>query len=296
MTKLSLFFTCAMLVAFVSCDDKNTPPYFKPDAKYISNGIVKLGVDMSAGGSIFYFSEVAKERNLLNHNDKGRFIQQSYYGEPDGSIWSGMDWCWNPIQGGGTHGEPATVLASDIGSDQLYVKTLPKQWSTGADVPEALMEEWITLEGNVAKIHFRMSYTGTIEHPKAQQELPAIFVDADLPNLYYYVGDAPWTNAPLSTHIPGWPNEYMERDEDWSAYVDNKGWGIGVYTPNTTHITCYRFTGGNTTGPSGSQCSYFAPLQFWQVTPGLVFEYDVYVTIGTLDEIRARFYDIRAGL
>lgn len=68
--------------------------------EYLSNGIIKIGLDMTAGGSIFYFAD-STGRNLLNHYDKGRFIQQSYYGKKDGSVWANKQWCWNPIQGGG---------------------------------------------------------------------------------------------------------------------------------------------------------------------------------------------------
>ena len=53
--------------------------------KFLSNGEVKIGVDLSSGGSVFWFSELPADRNLLNHHDRGRFIQQSYYGKPDGS-------------------------------------------------------------------------------------------------------------------------------------------------------------------------------------------------------------------
>lgn len=280
---------------FASCEKKYDATDY---GVYISNGMVKLGVDMSAGGSIFYFSEMSQERNLLNHNDKGRFIQQSYYGEADGSMWAGTPWCWNPIQGGGYRGQAATVLESQIEQDRLYVKSLPKHWATGTDVDEAIMEEWITLDGSIAHIRFRMTYSGASAHPERHQELPAVFIDAALPNLVYYKGTAPWTNDALIYHVPGWPNEYDERSEEWSAYVDNQGWGIGVYTPETFDMTMYRAGDGNpkNNGPGGSNCSYFAPIRTFSVNPGLVFEYDVYVTIGHIADIRARFYDIRAGL
>ena len=39
--------------------------------------------------------------------DEGRFVQQSYYGEADGSKRDGKDWVWNPIQGGGWRGQEA---------------------------------------------------------------------------------------------------------------------------------------------------------------------------------------------
>ena len=295
MKKLLLFFACAAL-ALVACD-KSGQPTFTPSPKYISNGIVKLGVDMSAGGSIFYFSEVAKERNLLNHNDKGRFIQQSYYGIEDGSMWADVPWNWNPIQGGGYRGKAATVLEQNIQSDQLYIKSLPVHWATGEDVTDAYMEETITLDGNVARLHLSFTYNGTVEHPSRHQELPAIFADADLKHMYYYEGDAPWTNADLTSRIPGWPNEYLERHEEWAAYVDDTGWGIGVYTPGTVSCTAYRSAlEGAAAGPAGPQCSYFAPIREFRVMPGMTFSYDVYVTIGTLEQIRERFYAIHAAL
>ena len=37
----------------------------------------------------------------------------------------------------------------------------------------------------------------------------------------------------------------------------------------------------------------FAPLRTFAITKGLVFEYDVYLKIGTVDEIRSRFAQIR---
>ncbi len=61
---------------------------------------MKIGVDLSSGGSIFWFSELPGDRNLLNHADRGRFIQQSYYGKADGSMWAKKPWHWNPVQGG----------------------------------------------------------------------------------------------------------------------------------------------------------------------------------------------------
>ena len=260
---------------------------------FVTNGVIKLGVDMNAGGSVYCFSEVYPERNLLNHADKGRFIQQSYYGAADGSVWDGTPWTWNPVQGGGYMGQAAKVLESDFNSETLYIKSLPKHWATGQDITEVVMEEWITLKGKFAQIHYRMAYSGSVSHPASHQELPAVFVDAALQNLVYYKGNAPWTNGAPAYHVPGWPNEYDKRTEHWSAYVNDAGWGIGVYTPGTADMTMYRYGDGTLAGPTGSHCSYFSPVRTMSITPGLVFEYDVYLTIGTVNEIRSVFYDIR---
>ena len=91
-----------------------------------------------------------------------------------------------------------------------------------------------------------------------------------LKNLVYYKGDSPWTNAALTTVVPGWPNEKHTRDEHWAAYVDDSQWGIGVYSPGSPLSTNYRFNGGSS-GPTGGSCSYFAPLRTFAITKGLVF-------------------------
>ena len=40
-------------------------------------------------------------------------------------------------------------------------------------------------------------------------------------------------------------------------------------------------------------CSYFAPIRTFAVTEGLAYTYDVYMMIGTVEELRAAFYAIR---
>ena len=146
----------------------------------------------------------------------------------------------------------------------------------------------------MAHIHYIFRNTGenAKDHPATNQELPAVFVDANLPYLTYYGGKSPWTDDSLTIVIPGWPNETHTRTEEWAAYTDSTQWGIGVYTPGTTVSTAYRFAGDGTTGPQGSACSYFAPVRTFAVTKGLVFEYDVFLYIGTVSEIRKAFKQV----
>ena len=91
------------------------------NTRFVDNGRVKIGVDLDSGGSIFWFSELPGDRNLLNHHDRGRFIQQSYYGRPDGSKWVEKPWRWNPVQGGDYKGKPARVLETREVEHGLYV-------------------------------------------------------------------------------------------------------------------------------------------------------------------------------
>jgi len=266
---------------------------FAADWLYLDNGQVRLGVDRTAGAGIGYFGESATGRNLLNHYDKGRFIQQSYYGVKDGSDWNGKPWRWNPVQGGGWRGEPARTLAFTNTPTTLYAKTRPKHWATGVDLPDVVMEEWLALTNRVAHLRFRMTYSGAPNHPPTHQELPAVFADFALTNLVYYQGTAPWTGGTLARRVPGWPNEYAKQlTENWAAFVDDRDWGLGVFFPGTPEMTCYRAPGKP--GPAGSGCSYLAPIRTLAITNGFKLEYDVFLAIGTVSELRDKFRDLKA--
>src|ERR1035437_7833481 len=51
-------------------------------SSYLDNGVVKVGVDLSKGGSITYLSLSGTSDNIINNADLGRQIQQSYYSGP----------------------------------------------------------------------------------------------------------------------------------------------------------------------------------------------------------------------
>ena len=266
--------------------------------QFIDNGIVRLGVDMERGGSVFSFALSENHTNLLNHYDEGRFVQQSYYGEPDGSRWNGQNWSWNPIQGGGCNGTKAQVKSAEINESSLRIVSTPVHWAYSYLMPELEMEEIITLEGNIGHIHYIFRNTGAkaTNHPSSSHEMPAIFVDAAYQHLKFYKGSKPWEGEELQDTIPGWPNEYQARSEEWAAYVNSKDYGIGVYTPGSPNMTTYRFGSGNATGPKGGDCSYFAPLRRFAIMKGMTVEYDVYLTIGDIKDIRSRFYEIHEEL
>jgi hypothetical protein len=259
------------------------------DWAWLDNGQVRLGVVKSSGAGIGWFSMSGSSRNLLNHFDRGRLIQQSYYGNPDGSTWNGRPWRWNPVQGGDWKGNPARLLELSSGTNQLYAKSIARNWGGCAEIPEVTFDEWISLAGKIARARFRMSYRGSIVHQETDHEIPAFFAEPDLKTLVLYSGDQPWTSAPASRSVPGWPNESRRMTEGWAAYVDRDDFGIGAFVPVANRLTCYHFGGDDS---SKGACSYFAPLTKFGITPDKVFEYDVYLTAGKTDEIRAAFRGI----
>jgi hypothetical protein len=258
---------------------------------YLDNGQIRLGVRTDSGACVDYLATSETAPNVINSFDRGRFVQQSYYGGADGAYWAGMPWSWNPVQGGSANGSPSTLLAFTYTQTNIYAKTMPRRWDTGGNAPAVTMEEWIELPGNYAHIHYRMTYTGA-DQPANDQELPAVFVDANLSTLMYYSGTAPWTNGKLERMAPPGRNAYTTINENWAAYVGPNNSGMGVYVPGTERMTFYRVPGRNA-GPSGDGCSYLAPLRRMAITHDFVFDYDVYLTLGTTDEIRAVFNGIR---
>jgi len=288
-----------MLLSFLTLPLLSSPAKALDDKKkaardweYLDNGVVRIGVDKSRGACIGYFAESGTRRNLLNNYDEGRFIQQSYYGRPDGSKWNGKPWVYNPVQGGYSKGKSSRLLkfSRDKKKKSISARIEPLSWASGIACPEAIMGVTISLEGPLARVRFRMDYTGEDQSLIRDQEMPAVFVDARLPNLVYS------ESGKLKRRVPGWPNERGKASENWVAYLDDKDWGIGVYTPGTELFTCYRFKGNGKTGPAGSACSYVAPLRRFSLQKGLAVDYEVFLTIGSLAEIRERFASLKSTL
>ena len=255
---------------------------------FLDNGLVRLGVNMDAGGSIGWFSHSHSSANLLNAFDHGRYVQQSYYGDKDGSEWNGKPWRFNPVQGGSWKGVPATVLEKKETKDSLYVKTKPRQWASGAEVGDMIFEQWLTLEGGLARLKYRMTFTGTAEHKRTHQELPAVFVAPRCDTLVFCEKGSPaWTGAPLVRRQPGPPDAkdaIVKFSEPWAAWVDANGQGLGVYFPHTDFATTYRVS-----DTGAGNCSYIAPLQTFALKPDLVFDYEAVLAIGAVEQIRSVF-------
>jgi hypothetical protein len=264
------------------------PPSSQEDWHYLENSDLRIGFLRSHGGAIAYLSAADSTTNLLNHFDHGRLIQQSYYGDADGSRWVNEPWRYNPVQGGDYHGIAAKLLEFKATQTSAYAKTTPRHWANGELLNECTMEQWVEIEGSVVKIKFKFQYAGGKSHQPRHQETPAMFVAPELSTLVTYDQDQPWTNGPLSQRTPGWPNESVLMSENWVAYLGSDGRGVGIFVPGVTEATAYRFLGG-----SGSDCSYVAPLKTFALTSGLEYSYTAYLTLGDIETIRKRFGERR---
>ncbi len=264
----------------------------KQDWTYLDNGTLRIGADKSRGAAIGYLALTKTKRNLLNHHDEGRFIQQSYYGQSDGSMWGKNPWRYNPVQGGSYKGENAKTLEFRKTTKKLYAKVEPLHWASANPCPGAIMQEWISLVGPVAKIRMRMDYTGESQTNTPHQEMPAMFVDFALPFLIFEKDNKLVRHKPVNLGKNLKP-ERITYDTNWLAFVDDKDFGIGIYTPGTNKAVTYRHRGNGSTGPNGSSCSYVAPVRNIKLEKDTAIDYDFYLTIGTLKEIRKRFENLK---
>lgn len=281
----------------------------QPSELSADNGIIKVKFDLTRGGAISYISLSGSERNLVNVYDEGRYIQQSYYAGKDvdrksegqSSKWS--PWCWNPIQVGDEFKNRAKILDYKQNGDTLYVKCIPMQWDMNNKPAEAEMEQQTVLFGNVLKVHCKLTCyrTDTIygEGNLVSQELPAVYPISALSNLYSYLGNEPFTNDTLSKPVVKFLQDsfwgrYNGITEHWMAFVDSTSWGMGVYNSR-----CNDFLAGMSGKPGGEtkdgSTSYIAPVRNEVLNKNSVYEYDYYVIIGTVDEIREKVYQLHRG-
>lgn len=298
-----IVFLCLHIFLFGQCkNDDQALVYVESNRPVIDNGILTLKLDLTRGGAISYLSLSGKDRSLVNVFDEGRYIQQSYYAgksinrQEEGQSPNWSPWSWNPIQVGDAFGNRAEILDFQKSDNEMYVKCIPMQWDMNNHPAEAEMEQWTTLDGNVLKVRNKLSChrTDTIygEGIVNDQELPAVYPISALDNLYSYFGEAPFTGAPLTNltveHLEdGFWGRYDDDKvtENWMAFVDKNKWGMAVYSPS-----CTNFLAGMAGQPGGestdSSTSYIAPVTKAILNKNSVYEYEYFIIVGSLSEIR----------
>jgi hypothetical protein len=278
-----------------------------PYTSSLDNGIVKVGIDADIGGAISYLSPSGSSTNLINTHDRGREVQQSYYAGLDldrlaeGQHPSWSPFAWNPIGAGDAYGNKATVIDSTITSEALYVKTQPLLWDMRAERCECFFETWITLEGNRVRVHNKLTTSRTDNRwtvvPR-DQELPATYPIAAFPRVVSYTGSDPFTDDATSD-IPAPPEgEYWVAEwnttESWGACVNASNFGIGVYTPGRIRLHGGLYGSPDGTSTSSDTC-YLGPREKVPLDKTSTFEYDYWLILGTVDQIRQEVYALHTA-
>ncbi len=300
----------------------NPPVTDTPDVKDVTdkNSVAINGdelivsQDLTRGGAICYISKKGAATNIVNIADEGRYIQQSYYAgnnldrrdEGQGPSWS--PWPWNPIQVGDYKRNRAKILKATIEGNTTYVKCTPMLWDMDNKPAEATMEQWTTLEGNTIHVKNRLTCYRTDdiygEGILRDQEVPAVYIISSLKKLYAYTGDNPFTGDNYQqlevVQLTDNPNggggvwgRYHDVPEQWMAFVNDSNWGLAVYSPSATEFAAGRSdsqTNGTSTSPS---TSYIAPIRKETLMKNSVVEYEYYLIVDNIDNIRKRIYEIK---
>ncbi len=270
-----------------------------PDA-FIDNGSVRVGVSRAYGGAITWLS-LHDGPNLVNNYDKGRQIQQSYYAGASlratnqCPAWS--PWPWNPIMVGDCSGVASPMLALTHTNTQLYVKSQPMLWDRTNQLSQSHIELWIRFHPTLPRVVvvdnrftcFRDEGDEWGGPVSLQQEIPAAYFVTSLHTIQSYTGPNPWKNDALST-IPSvfmWTN--FVPSEQWAACVDSSGFGVGIFSPESTAMNAGRAGNVTTTNTMHSSTMHIAPLVRKAFDRRSTFEYRCFLAVDSLAEIRRGF-------
>ena len=307
---------------------------------YIENDEHKLGITLNWGGSLSYLEDKnssveavivdgvtkvdsnaskrynaeaqSKNVNLINANDTGRLVQQSYYGTSEceqytSGYYNNKKWNYNPVQGGNMYNEAAKIVDVRINDDDIYIKCRPLDWAKPKeDISPSYMEATYSLSKGLVKADCRfVDFSGYPPSDTTRtQECPAFYCVEPLNRFVYYGGDKPWTNdqnLSYENDLIFWPDAGYPKfnsTENWSAFIGDfdDSFGIGLYVPKNAPFLAGVFARGNcetadpaTEGPT----SYIAVVERYSFRSFNPTTYSFYLSTGTTDEIRSNFETIK---
>lgn len=300
---------------------------------YIESENLKLGIDLLWGGALSYLEDMdsnvqavsvdgkikvdsnAEERynaksvndnvNLINRNDTGRLVQQSYYGtlEYDHGVYMDNDWRYNPVQGGNQFNDASKIVDLKVTEDSIYIKCRPLDWAKEKEfITPSYMEATYSFENGM--VHAKCRFVDFSGYPEAEstQEIPAFYCIEPFNNFVYYPGDKPWTNGELTNEpdLIFWPDANyptFRSKENWAAFTGEfeDSFGIGLYVPDEESFLAGVFDRENTDEEDPSRDS---PTSYIAVTKTRIFksfdpyQYEYYLATGNSQEIRDTFKKI----
>ncbi len=297
---------------------------------FISNDTHKLGIDLLWGGALSYLEDLdsnvqavsvdgkikvdsnASERynaesvnnyvNLINRNDTGRLVQQSYYGtlEYDHGVYMENDWRYNPVQGGNQFNDASKIVDLKVTENSIYIKCRPLDWAKEKEyITPSYMEATYSLENGA--VHAKCRFIDFSGYPEAEcsQEIPAFYCVEPLNNFVYYSGNKPWTKGKLTSEpdLIFWPDANYPKfysKENWAAFTGEfeDSFGIGIYVDNEEEFLAGVFNRETTTNEDPSKdgpTSYIAITKTRTFKSFDPYQYEYYLATGDTTEIRDTF-------
>ena len=241
----------------------------KEHTVFMKSSNITLGLSLFYGGSINYisgnsniFSSKFANKNIINHADGGRLIQQCYYGNQtytDGNPYSStsdeIGGVYNPVQGGnpvinGVVNKSRNSKLVDIGvsSDKktITIKTQPSLWLIsnsayknkykdyyGGNISDSYMltkysihDQYIDVEASY--IDFTDNVKNT-NHGLARSESPSIYTIGALNKFYYVDISTKKTTQGNLGSLSGGRRQLLDKDNKaaiyswWGGYFSSSG-------------------------------------------------------------------------
>jgi hypothetical protein len=271
---------------------------------WLDNGRLRLGIDLSLGGSITWLAEVRTGQNMINSYDRGRQIQMSFYSGPVPFVpqgatvsphWKSLG--WNPIQSGDCHAHRSRVVEHRNDGQTLYVRCVPMQWPLNNVPGECEFECWFRLDGATVQARSRLTNRreDRTQYAGRLQELPAVYTNGPWYKLVSYLGDKPFTAAATTVLVDrddgkGRPWRQFYSPEHWAALLDKDDRGLGVYLPDACEFhggfAGKKGAGGSKDNPNG----YMTPRHVEILDHNITYTYEYTLIVGALKEIRDYVY------
>lgn len=310
MKKYSLWMIVSLWVCFLILTEMGSETaavdFGDEPMRYLENDRLKIGINLGAGGAVTYLEDKEHQSgNMINSFDWGRQIQQSYYsgpipfigpnGEEPVKRWAGLG--WNPIQAGGFGGIASKVIEFERGKDFLRVRCIPMQWPHVNLPGDCEFEATYRLSGgNAVLLEARIinARSDKTQYPARNQEMPALYTNGSWYRLITYLGEAPFSGEPVTSVVgkndgKGWPWSKFYAPEHWAALVNEQGFGVGLYQPDTVRMLG-GFAGGDAKkgsgGPKDSPTGYIAPVAKRILDHNIDWTYRTWILVGSVDEIR----------
>lgn len=301
---------------------------------FVETDTLKIGVDLLWGGALSYLEDldsnvqaahvdgltkvdsnisdrypnaeiINSNVNLINRNDTGRLIQQSYYGTIDYDHGTYMDnpWNYNPVQGGNQFNDASKIVDIKLTDNSIYIKCRPLDWAKEKEfITPSYMEATYKIECDAVHTKCRfVDFSGYPENER-EQEIPAFYCIEPFNNFVYYAGKKPWTNGKLTSEPDlifwpdaGYPKFYSK--EHWAAFTGEfeDSFGMGVYVPGQEEFLAGVYQRETTTEEDPSKApptSYMAVIKTRTFTSFEPFSYEYYLATGNTQEIRDTFNTI----
>jgi hypothetical protein len=293
---------CFCLLCSTALSESDT----ESNMSFLDNGEIRLGVDLSIGGSVTYLADSTKRENVINSHDWGRQVQMSFYSGPVPFIPEGKtvrdSWKflgWNPIQSGDCFGNRSKILEHRNDGKEIYVRCIPMHWPAKNVPGQCTFECWYRLEGRAVCVRSRLNNNrdDKTQYAGRHQEQPAIYTNGPYHHLFTYDGAEPFSDGPMREIQNNNPESgsgirwaHWTATESWAALVNDKNWGVGIWSHEPIRF-CGGFygkrgTGGTKDGATG----YIAPLDQGILDHNIQYEYQYTLILDSLDNIRKFVY------